>query len=502
MNILLGVDIGTTNCKVLAIGEDGEPVARASAPTPVSGGHSADATPEYDADELWQVSARLMRDVLDRLGPGKSVAAVAVASMGESIVLLDQHNKPLAPVIIWHDKRTQAWLDWWRQRISDRELFQITGLNLGHIYSANKLLWYREHQPDLLRRTRTFLSIADWITLCLSGHDSISCSLASRTLLFDVRAREWSHQLLHLTGIPNDLPPPVMASGQVVGGVTPQASQATGLPSGTPVVIGGHDHTCAALAAGVIGPGPVLDSSGTVEAILVSTDAPILDVPTPAASPSCGCHSVPGRYCLIGGIMSGAVVDWMTRLFAGDDSAASVERLMAEAAAAPLGSAGVWFEPYLGGSGPPTRDPDAWGAWLGLRVHHTRAHLVRAGMEGLTFGIRTLLEGVTAMARTPATELRAVGGGTRNAWWQALKADILGIPIQTLAVADVTAQGAALLAGIGVGIYANAEQAAERTLRLATRYEPNPAHHARYDEAYHAMFEKLYPVLKELAVKT
>jgi xylulokinase len=500
MNVLLGLDIGTTNCKVLAVDEDGQPVANATAPTPVSVGSIPDASPEYDPNALWQASARLIRDVVDQLEPDRTVAGIAVASVAESIVLVDQKNEPIAAIIIWHDKRTLPWLDWWRQRISGRDLYRITGLNLGHIYSANKLLWYRENQPDLFGRARSFLSIADWITLSLSGQRSTSCSLASRTLLFDLRARAWSDELLRLTEIPSDLPPPVFSSGQVVGGITPQAAQATGLPAGTPVVTGGHDHTCAALAAGVIGPGPVLDSSGTVEAILVALNDPVLDVRDPSTGPSCGCHSVPGRYCLIGGIMSGAVVDWMARLFAGDESPANVEQLVAEAASAPLGSEGVWFEPYLGGSGPPTRDPDAWGAWLGLRLDHSRADMIRAGMEGLTFGIRTLLEGVLAIAGTPVTELRAVGGGTRNTWWQALKADVLGIPIQTLAVSDVTAQGAALLAGLGVGIYASAEQAAARALRLSDRYEPDRENHARYDQAYHAVFQKLYPLLKTFPV--
>jgi xylulokinase len=501
MNVLLGLDIGTTNCKVLAVGEDGQPIASATAPTPTTIGNSPDAAPEFDANALWQVSARLIREAIGQLRPDMQVAGIAVASIGESIVLVDRENQPLAPIIIWHDVRTLPWLDWWRERISERELYRITGLNLGHIYSANKLFWYREHQPDIFRRAQSFLSIADWITLCLSGQHSMSCSLASRTLLFDLRARAWSDQLLRLAEIPDDLAPPIVPGGQVVGRVTLQASQATSLPAGTPVVAGGHDHTCAALAAGVIGPGMVLDSSGTVEAILVSVDAPILDVREPSTSPSCGCHSVPGRYCLIGGIMSGAIVDWMARLFNGNDSASSVEHLMSEAASASPGSSGVWFEPYLGGSGPPTRNPDAWGAWLGLRINHTRADIVRAGMEGLTFGIRTLLEGVLETAGAPALELRAVGGGTRNSWWQALKADILGIPIQTLAVSDVTAQGAALLAGIGVGIYANAEEAAARAVRFSTRYEPGPENHARYEQAYLAVFQKLYPLLKAFPIK-
>ncbi len=500
-DILLGLDLGTTNCKALASSPDGEAIASASVPTPVHSPSRDSSSPEYDADGLWNVSARLIQRIVDQLHPDQHIAGLAVASMGESGVLLDSTGRPLFPVLTWHDRRTLQWKEWWSARLSATDLYRITGLPPDHIYSANKILWYRQEYPQAFAHAQTWLCLADWITFCLTGERTTSLSMASRTMLFDVSARAWSQDLMHLADIQASLMPPALPSGQLVGKVTASAARITGLREGTPVVIGGHDHICAALAAGVVGPGPVLDSAGTAEAILFPLDAPILDGAAAAAGVCCGCHTVRDRYYMVGGVMSGAVTSWLGQVLAGDASAEALARLMEEAMSAPPLANGVCFLPYLGGSGPPDRDPDAWGAWLGLRLSHNRADLMRAAMEGLGFAVRHLLEGLQQVTGAPATELRAVGGGSRNPWWQSLKADVLGLPVQVPAVTDVTAQGAALLAGIGVGIYSDAAEASARAYHLARHYEPDPGRHAAYDAAYHAVFLKLYPTLKGLLLR-
>lgn len=492
MNFVLGLDLGTTNIKALALGADGQPRARASQKTPATNG-------EYDAEELWRACAQSIHDLLAQLDADARVDGIAVASMGEAGVLLDAAGKPLAPVIPWYDQRARAAVEWWRANISETDLYRITGLSLRPAYSANTLLWYREQLPNLFARAHTWLCLADWITFCLAGQTTMSYAMACRTMLFDVRRRAWSDELLHLTRLPGDLLPSLFPSGQVIGAVTRDAARETGLREGTPVAIGGHDHVCAALAAGVIEPGRVLDSTGTVEAILAPLAQPILDRAITGGM-SCGCHVAHDRYYLIGGITSGGVVAWLSRLFAGGDSPEVIARLMTEASASPIGANGLWFEPYLDGAASRPRDPDAWGAWLGVRLHHTRADFARAAMEGLTFGIRHLVAGMSAAARLPVEELRAVGGATRNAWWQQLKADVIGAPIQTLAVTAVTAQGAALLAGIGIGMFADEADASARANCPAARYEPNPETHARYDAAY-PTFCALYPALKALRLE-
>jgi xylulokinase len=500
MDVVLGLDLGTTNCKVLAVDESGQPVANASMPTPVQMTWTAngDTVPEYDAEPLWNTSARLIQRVMSEIGPGAHVAGIAVASMAESGVLLDAAGQPLAPIITWYDSRSLPWLAWWQGHMTDEETFAITGLAPRHIFTAYKLLWYRDQQPELLAQAQSWLCVADWITFRLSAQYTMSYSMASRTLLFDVSRRAWSDYLFAFSDLPKRLMPPVLPSGQVIGWVTAEAARMTGLREGTPVVTGGHDHICAALAAGVIAPGPVLDSSGTTEPLMVALDTPALDSRVATTGFCCGCHTVGDRYYLLGGIMAGAVVDWMSRLLGGDDTPTTVSRLMEIAATSPPGANGVWFLPYLDGSGPPKRDPEAWGAWLGLRLRHTQADVIRAAMEGLTFGIRALLDGIQQAAGFPVQELRVVGGGSRNTWWQKLKADILGVPIETLAVSDVTAQGAALLAGIGVGMFADEQEAASRTYRPATRYQADPVVHAQYDIAYRETFARLCPALKAL----
>lgn len=496
--ILIGLDLGTTNCKALAFAPDGAVVASASVPTPVRSEATSSAGPEYDADALWNVAAQLIRQIAGQLAPEQHVAGIAVASMGESGVLVDSAGRPLFPVLTWYDPRTRPWKGWWSARLSDAALYSVTGLPPDHIYSAHKILWYREQAPEVFARAQSWLGLADWITFCLTGERTTSLSMASRTMLFDVTRREWSEELLRVAGLELSLMPPALSSGQVVGKVTASAARASGLAEGTPVAMGGHDHICAALAAGVVDRGPVLDSAGTSEALLFALDKPVLGQDAAAAGVCCGCHTARDRYYMIGGVMSGAVTGWLGRILAGDASAEGIERLMDEARSAPPLAEGAWFLPYLGGSGPPERDPAAWGAWLGLRLNHNRADLVRAAMEGVGFAVRRLLEGLMGVTGSPVVELRAVGGGSRNPWWQSVKSDVLGLPVRVPAVTDVTAQGAALLAGIGVEMYRDAAQASGRAYRPARSYEPDAARHALYDNAYHDVFLKLYPATKGL----
>jgi len=503
MDIYLGLDLGTTNCKVLAVGRDGQPVDTASAPTPVraSPGPAGSSFIEYDANDLWQVSVRLLRQVIEGLAADQRVAGLAVASMGESGVLVDRDGTPLTSILPWHDQRPRAYNPWWRERISETELFRITGLPLDHIYSANKLLWLREHAGEAFSRAQRWLCIADWITFCLTGQATTSFSLASRTMLFDLGRRAWSEELLGLMDLPASLLPPPYPSGVVVGRVTSHAASTTGLPEGLPVATGGHDHICAALAAGVVAPGQVLDSAGTVEAILVTLDNPVLNAEMAATGLQCGCHTARDRYYLIGGIMAGGVLAWVNRILTGNQSTASINALMEEAAASPPGANGVWFLPYLDGSGPPDCVPEAWGAWLGLRMNTGRADLARAAVEGISYGIRFLLENLQSRAGISIGELSCVGGGTRNPFWQQVKADVLGIPVDTPQVTDMTAQGAALLAAVGAGAFENELQASQSARRTAIRYAVDAERSAGYDASFREVFQKIYPAFKLLPIK-
>ncbi len=247
MDILLGLDLGTSNCKVLAIDATGRARAIATAPTPDLGLnlHEPDASPEYEANAMWQLIAQLIRQVRDALDETHVLAnmvGVCASSMAESIVLVDTQGEPVTTVLTWHDQRTKPWLNWWRERLSPLAAYRQTGLTLDHIYSAAKLQFYREHRPEAFHRATTFLGLADWITFKLTGVRSMSQPLASRTLLFDVKTRDWLPELFQLADIPLHLAPPVLPSGTRVGYVTEAAATLTGLPRGVPVSAGGHDH--------------------------------------------------------------------------------------------------------------------------------------------------------------------------------------------------------------------------------------------------------------------
>ncbi len=501
MDILLGLDLGTSNCKALAMTTAGPVLAIASAPTPflpvdVS---VVGAAPELDADVIWHLCIQLIRDVQAQVRdqiPQARFIGLSAASLAESVVLVDADGNPTTPVIIWHDLRTLPWLAWWRQHLTPLEIYQRTGLSFDHIYSACKLQWTRQHRPAAFAQTTAFLGLADWITFKLCDVLGMSWTMASRTMLFDPSAHAWSADLFALADIPMRLAPPLMPSGTVVGKLTARAAQQTGLPIGMLVSAGGHDHVCGALAAGVVEPGSMLDSAGTAEAFMVTLDQPALNVAEPPGL-GCGCHVARGRYYLIGGILGGGAVTWLAETL--NVSADALPQLMAAAAQSPIGANGVWFLPYLRGSGPPKRDPQAFGAWIGFRLKSTRADLVRAALEGLSFGFRKVVGGMQTLAGIQVNEIRAVGGSTHNAVWQQIKADVLGLPIVVPEVAEAVAQGAALLAGIGAGVYADERDAANQVQGKVTRYVPDAARHDAYTQLYQR-WSQLYPALESLII--
>lgn len=500
MEILIGLDIGTTNIKALAFDVQGSLIAAVKEPTAIIDS----ATQEISPDELWRTCARLIHQVVKSTADGDLISGrsrilgISIASFGESGLLIDRHGHPITSIISWYDQRTLKWVNWWRERITEERLYSITGLPYNHIYSVNKLLWLREQQPDLFTSPVTWLCVADWITFCLTGQRATNPSLASRTMMYDLSEMCWSEEILSVAQLKSSLLPPVSFSGTILGQVNSHAASLTGLIEGTPVIVGGHDHACAAIAAGAIEPGTILSSSGTVEAIFTPTDHPIPAAQLASSGICCGCHTVPGKYYLIGGVMTGIIVEWMSRVFSGSDELQNIERLMRTGASTEKGSNGIVFIPDLAGSGPPQLDPNAWGAWLGLRLEISQADMVRSTMEGLSYRCRQLLEGIILVSGQPMTTLRSVGGGTYNTWWQQIKADVFGTPLEISDLSEATAQGAALLAGIGVGVYGNAEKAFQSTKQVFTRYEVNPENHIFYNRIYKEIFLPIDPILKRI----
>lgn len=498
--LLLGVDVGTTNCKAAAYTPAGHLIAQARAATPVT--TPAPGRAEHDANELWRAVAAVIRATVAQLPDAgytaDDIAALAVASMAEAGVLVDEDGRPLTPMIAWYDQRTLGEGRWWADVFGARRVFDITGQTPQPIYSLCKLMWLRRHLPDAFARAAAWLNVADWIAYRLTGEPATDLSLASRTLALDVTRRVWSAEMLDAAGVPAQLMARLVPSGGVVGRVTAEAAALTGLATGTGVAAGGHDHIVGAFGVGATEPGILLNSLGTAEAMVLALCAPTLTDALFEQRGHLGIHAAPDRYYTTGGVAGqGASLEWARELLApGEPGEPGYRRLNALAAAAPPGSGGVVFLAHLRGAGRPHNDPTARGALVGLTPGASRATVARAVFEGMAFASRTLLESMEAATGVRAEAMLVIGGGARNPTWLQIRADVMQRPLRVVAVDEATAWGAAALAGLGAGVYADTQAMLTRAAFPAQLIAPNPAHADLYERAYRDIYFPLYAALR------
>lgn len=490
MAVLIGLDVGTTNTKAVAVDPAQRSVVAVSArPTPYTG---VDGTREIDPEELWRAVVATLREVMARV---ETPVVVGVASMAESGVPMDAAGRPLYRIIPWYDVRTEPQLRRVLGQVSADQLFQITGQASRHVYTLYKLLWLRDNHPERFAALARWLSVSDYVAYRLTGEAATDYSLASRTMLFDQRARAWSPELLALAGLRTDQLPRVLPSGEPAGRVTASAAAETGLTRGIPVAVGGHDHLCGALAAGAVEPGEIVDSMGTAESLVFPT-ARYWDDPRLGRGRICSyAHVVPGLFTVQGGMaMSGGALAWVAdQLFA--DAVDPVAAALAAAEKAPVGSDTLLYYPYLGGNGAPVGDENLAACFLGLRPEHRREHLVRAVLEGTSFAIRDILDTFGSVMGETTRAIRVVGGGSRSSLWLKIRASVLDRPIEAVDVPEAVAVGAALLAGLGVGAFASARDAAEAIHREVVTFRPEPGPRERYDLLYRDGYRGLYPAM-------
>ncbi|MGD0094358.1 MAG: FGGY family carbohydrate kinase, partial [Planctomycetota bacterium] len=448
-----------------------------------------------------------LREAVGRLDNPGAVRAVAVAGMGMDGVPLDAQGRWLYPFISWLDPRTAPQLEWWQKHIGAAKVHSIGGNPLWAINSALRILWMKEHEPQILARADKWLLIEDFLNFMLCGRRATDYSMASCTLLFDQRRLAWSEELLELSGIPGSLMPEAFPSGTVLGKVNSAAAQATGLREGTPVVLGGHDHLCGALPVGACQPGVVLDVTGTWEIVSAAIAKPVLTPQVHKAGLTIQAHVARGLHAAWASTPAGESLEWFrnqlcTRtsagLRAGGDAGAPAEDwevLMREAGQSPAGSGGVLFLPHLSGSTCPVVDPHSRGAFAGLRSLTTRGDLVRAIIEGLDYQFLDMLNSFEAGLDTKVERIVAVGGATKNEFWMQNKADVVGKTIEAPEIEEATPLGAALLAGIGVGIYKDAQDACAQVSKPGRVYKPNTTLAKTYAEGFEA-YKQLYPALK------
>lgn len=492
--LLVGLDMGSTNVKAIVFEPDGTIVAAASVPTLTH--YPRPTWAYYKPDELWSRATEVLRRVTARIeNPGR-IAGVAVASVAEAGVPLDRHGEPTYDVIAWFDRRTIPQRDWLARHIGDEALFARTGLALQPIWGLCKILWIKENEPERWSRTVRWLNVADFIAYKLSGEAATDWSLASRMLAFDIRQREWATDILDAAGVPPSILAPVVPSGTRIGAVTARAAEETGLPAGIAVAAGGHDHVCGAFAADVFEHGHILDSMGTAEALFVALDAPLADPELGRRGYTQGAHVAGGNYYVFGGIYtSGASVEWVRSALGEIDH----ETLIREAGGAPVGSLGTTFLPHLRLAHAPHADPLARAAFVGLTSDASRGTLVRAVLEGLAYEGRATLEpllGYAGLQGMPS--IAVIGGGARNDLLLRIKASVMRTTLRVLDVEEATALGAAMLGGLGAGVYRDVAAARARVRIHAKLVEPEPAAASFYDEYYREVYQHLYEALRPL----
>jgi xylulokinase len=474
MSVCIGLDVGTTGVKGIAIAPDGQVVARAERGYPLS--MPQPGWSEQDPEDWWRASEA----VLAELAVG-DIAGIGLSGQMHGLVALDAGGSVLRPAILWNDQRTAAECVEIEARIGLERLIALTGNRALPGFTAPKLLWLRRHEPDVYARIARVLLPKDYVRLRLTGEWAIDVADASGTLLLDVAHRRWSDEVLDALELPREWLPPVLESPDLAGSTA----------AGIPVAAGAGDCAAAALGVGIDRPGPlsiVLGTSGVVFAALPSFAA------DPLARVHAFCHAVPGAWHAMGVMLSAAgSLQWLRDVAA---PGVPFDALLSEAAHWQPGVEGLLFLPYLSGERTPHADPDARGAFVGLELRHDRGALTRAVLEGVAFGLRDSLELVRALG-VDVVSARVSGGGARGRLWLEIVAAALGLPLETTAVEEGSAYGAALLGGVAGGVFADVHDAVARCVRVGETIEPERAWVDAYAER-HARYTALYPALKTL----
>jgi len=502
---LLGIDLGSTSIKAVVFDTAGRCVAEASRPTPRANPYPD--KPEWTVwlpEQVWNDTAAAIREAVGELGDPRSIRGLAVTGFGGDGVPIDEDGRWLYPFISWLDQRVEPQSRWWAEHVGALRQFSITGSHVYLYNTALRLRWMMEHEPEILRRTWKWLLIVDFINYMLCGRAATDYSLASTTLLLDQRTLQWSPEILALSGIDGRLLCEPRASGTPLGEVTDAAAKHCGLAAGTPVIQGGHDFLCGALPAGAFEPGVLLDVTGTWELLVTATPQPPLTEAVFRSGLMIETHVARGLFSVSGAAVASGMLEWFRHRFADSGNADAAlngarqwQALIEAAAASPPGARGVMFLPHMSGAVCPIRDARSLGLFAGLSDIADRADLLRSIFEGLDYQFREMREAMEVGVGKPH-RIVAIGGATRNEFWMQNKADVAGVEIEIPDLHEATALGAAIVAGIGAGIYQNERDACERTRQPARVVKPNPALAAKYDRWY-ATYKRLYPAMREVS---
>jgi xylulokinase len=487
-DVVLGLDVGTTNIKCLALEASGDVIAQASEPTPQS--HPKSGWTDFEPGPLWETACRAIRTVVSQLQNREAVKGIAVSSLAESTIPVDSQGQPLASAIAWFDLRTVEEYEFICERIGYETLFRVSGITPDPMFSLCKILWIRNHFPEAFRRACYWLFFADYIAFRLCGVAATDPSLACRTLAYDLRRGDWSSEILDAAGVPPSRLPPVCKSGSPLGRVTATSASATNLPTTAVVSVGIHDHLSGAFAAGGLAAGVLFDSIGTSESVIAICQKPLFKdiIATNGLAQGAVWIEEP-IYYLTGGLQTaGAAVEWFRRELGGE---ASTSELVRKAAAA--NEAVPIFLPHLTRSQTPYPDPKAAGAFVGIKSTTTQAAMFRAVLEGIAFEARASADAIKAVAELPPFErILTIGSSLENRLLAQIKADLHGLPLKINPVRETVSLGAALLAGLGCGVFPDASSAARVARREEISVEPNQENSQRLQARYEQIYRELY----------
>ena len=498
MSYLIGIDVGTTGTKTILVDEQGNQLASALEEYPLYTPQPKWA--EQEPEDWWQATTNTIQEVLEKSEIDKTeIKGVGLSGQMHGLVIMDKKHQVLRPSILWCDVRTTEQCKYINQTVGTELLLQSTCNPALEGFTAPKIIWVKELEPDIYDKTATMFLPKDYVRFRLTGEIAMEASDAAGTLLFDVKQRQWSQPVLDKLRISSDLLPPTYESVDVCGQITPKVAEVTGLLVGTPVVAGGADNACGAVGNGIVKEGRISASLGTSGVVLAHSDQVKVD---PNLRLHSFCHSVPNKCYMMGVMLSaGGAYRWFRDTIAHREMAEAAangvdpyELLGQEAESAPVGSEGLIFLPYLTGERTPHADANAKANFFGLTLRHQRSHLVRSVMEGVTYGMRDSLELIRDLGTT-VDQIYATGGGAKSALWRQMQADIYQAEIVTINIAEGPAFGAAILAGVGTGIYPSVESATDQIVKITSQTHPIAENVAIYEQ-YYRIYGDLYPALK------
>lgn len=484
-NQLLGIDIGTSACKVAVFDEEGSVLAQSNQAYPVYYPQSGWA--QQNPEEWWSAICAGIRDVLSREGvKAEEIRGIGVDGQSWSAIPVDKNGRVLHDTPIWMDTRARYICDRVKEELGAEHIFEVAGNDFQPTYTTPKMIWFREEKPEVFRNTCKFLQSNSFIVMKLTGEMSQDYSQCYGIHFFDMRKLCYEEKLASEMGLSPELLPKLYGCDEVVGTVTREVSALTGLKAGTPVVAGGLDAACGTLGAGVYRAGETQEQGGQAGGMSICTDKALTH-----RALITGVHVVPGLWLLQGGTAGGGgTLKWFRQELGRD---MSFDELTAEAEKVKPGADGVVFLPYMAGERSPIWNPDAKGVFYGLSFDKTRGHMIRAVLEGVAFSLEHNLR-TAAQTGAEVDVLNAMGGASNSVLWTQIKADVTGKTIQVPSSDTATTLGAAILAGVGCGVYGSYEEAVKRTIRITRRQEPNAANHEIYGrmmELYLELYEDL-----------